>query len=156
MSVCIVTCDRDRAQFLVQCKSINLYLNPCQLAVIINEADAKSWMSWFDLHCRPLLAKHNLTVYTRQDFSLDINQCDGWISQQILKLAYAYRTTGRYVILDSKNWFVKTCNWDDFPVWPRRFNPIENADRLCNSINSNAGKPTAGSGSAIISSMTRS
>lgn len=132
----VVTCNRDRWQFLLQCKSIGKFLSPCKVTIIINQYPAVEWQEWFDNHCRIHLLKHEVCVLTYEDFLPDFSfvlsrGIDGWVTQQILKLAFALKTEQDYLVLDSKNWFVRSCNLNDFTKRTRKasdhnpnFNPI--------------------------------
>lgn len=122
--VLIVTCNRDRWQFQIQCWSIGKYLEPCDLHIVINELDPTDWPEWFAANCRLYLNNHNVKVWTYEDFMDDIflfhpNMTKGWLSQQLFKLAFACKTQDPYIILDSKNWFVKNTKLSDLPKRPR-------------------------------------
>jgi hypothetical protein len=135
--ILIVTCNRDRWQFLLQCKSIGKFLAPCRVNIIINQYPAAEWQEWFSDQCQPHLARHEVTVLTYEDFLADFSfvflsrGVDGWVTQQILKLVFAIKTKQDYLVLDSKNWFVKPCCLLDFTRRTRKpgdhnpnFNPI--------------------------------
>ena len=116
MQVLVVTCNRDRWLFQHQCWSIGQYLESCTVNIFINELNSAEWKTWFDLECRPHLVNHIVTVYTYDDFVDCIAMENllekfklraGWITQQIFKLAFSLKTSAPYIVLDSKNWFVK-------------------------------------------------
>jgi hypothetical protein len=111
----IVTCDLHRWQFLVQCKSIYTYLEPCQINVVINERDSGDWLTWFNIECRPYFVNHTLVLYTFDDFNSPYIGNDGYASQQSIKLLFSYKTDEEYITLDTKNWFVKPINLNEIP-----------------------------------------
>jgi hypothetical protein len=118
--VLVVTCDRDRWQFLLQIRSIGKFLEPCNLCVIINEHDPQRWLCWFKENCEQRLDRHHVKIMTREDFN-DIIPCQslddkvsGWISQQIYKLLFSLKVNDPYLVLDSKNWFIKDSKLVDF------------------------------------------
>jgi hypothetical protein len=126
MQILVVTCDRDRWQFQIQCWSIGKYLEPCELHFIINEANPSDWLDWFNATCRCYLGQHRVHVYTFEDFANDIvfylkifDNKAGWQNQQVYKLIFALKTQQPYIILDSKNWFVKPAKLTDM-VKPKR------------------------------------
>lgn len=120
----IVTCDQHRWQFLIQCKSIYTYLEPCQISIVINEIDSNDWLAWFNLECRPYFSKHELVLYTLDDFNMPYIGRDGYARQQSIKLLFSYKTNNEYVTLDSKHWFVKPIDLEEIPRQGRSTNLI--------------------------------
>ncbi len=123
--VLIVTCDRDRWQFLLQCKSIGKFLEPTKVVVVINEIKPQSWLEWFQEQCQQFLQKHHITVLQREYFFdlfdyFYIHTSGGWKTQQIFKMLYAYKTNESYLVLDSKNWFVKPIKLSEITPRQRR------------------------------------
>lgn len=128
MQALIVTCNRDTWQFRLQCKSIGKYLEPCDVHIVINEPDPSGWINWFNSDCLPYLGNHRVQVYTHKDFYSDflfhnIYSVHGWVSQQIFKLTFSLKTDQPYIVLDSKNWFVKPTRLQDIPNRPRVATP---------------------------------
>lgn len=120
MQALIVTCNRDTWQFRLQCKSIGKYLEPCDIHIVINESDPAQWITWFHANCAPHLIQHRVQVYTHEDFYDDllfhnIYNIHGWISQQIFKLIFSLKTDQSYIVLDSKNWFIRSTKLEDVP-----------------------------------------
>ena len=109
----IVTCDAHRWHFRIQCLSIERYLlDRCRISIVINETDPTAWMAWFDAEIRPHMAAHQVRVYTWEqffsaaDYSVLLQNSDGWLRQQIFKLLFSAKTSVPYLVLDSKNWFM--------------------------------------------------
>lgn len=121
--VLVVTCNRDRWLFLIQCKSMGKFLDPCTINIVINETHSQSWIAWFTNNCKKYLANHLVTIYTHEDFFDDLDFSivhktqEGWVTQQIFKLAFALKTSSEYMVLDSKNWFVRKTNL--LEIYPR-------------------------------------
>ena len=119
----IVTCDRDRWEFDLLCRSIYKFLEPSKIIVICNENDDEynKWEIWFKQRCSPVLYRHSVKVMKKRDFwqrehesHLQDLQLEGWIDQQVIKLAVAkYVTTPEYICLDSKNFFIRPCSLMD-------------------------------------------
>jgi hypothetical protein len=103
-------------QFLIQAQSISRFLEPCRVNVIVNEVYFGPWMQWFDQNCKQYFSRHELCILTWQDFfDHPTQQCKHeYDRQQIYKLIFATKTNSDYLILDTKNWFAKTCVLDDF------------------------------------------
>lgn len=113
-SLVIVTCNKDRWSFEMLAKSIEKFLQPSKILVIVNEDENESWHRWFE-NLKYLFQKHDLEIKNKIDFlHKDIDehlhplQKSGWINQQVLKLyAGIYLNCKEYVVLDSKNFFIK-------------------------------------------------
>jgi len=125
----IVTCNRDTWLFRHQCQSIGQYLETCTVNIFINELNSAEWKKWFDVECKPYLVNHNVTLYTYNDFVDCIAMENllqkfllraGWITQQIFKLAFSLKTSAPYIVLDSKNWFIKHTKLADIQKRRRR------------------------------------
>jgi hypothetical protein len=112
----VVTCYRDLNQLSVLFKSVNLYLEPSKIIIVVNEDDDMKWLVWYDRH--KILPQHNVEVIFKNDLfpasshSME-SYNDGWITQQILKLIIATKVvTPEYVLLDTKNFFIKPTSLD--------------------------------------------
>lgn len=116
----VVTCDKDRWSFEMLCRSIHKFLKPSPILIIVNENHPKSWYKWFK-NIRSLLNSHNVIIKNKYDFwnediadHLHPLQRKGWIDQQPLKLyAGKFIDTNEYVVLDSKNFFIKPLSLDN-------------------------------------------
>lgn len=93
---------------LVQAESVQKFLEPCTIWVIVNETSLDGW--------HELLAPY----YTRCTFNLVLapvlDNADGWWRQQYYKLWAHTLVKDSYLLLDSKNFFVKPCStsaWDN-------------------------------------------
>jgi len=121
-----VTCDRDRWEFLLQCRSLSRYSVNNKLNIIVNELNPRPWLKWFDENCRLLLAEIEFKIYTYEDFYddfiLPIHK-PGWHTQQIFKLVFALKTSGSYIVLDSKNWFVRPIDFN--PLYKQKRWPMD-------------------------------
>ena len=134
MQVLVVTCDRDRWQFQIQCWSFCKYLSSTTINIVVNEPDTDSWMTWFEQNCKNYLWRHHVCVYTRKDFSdlerikLPDAMASGWKTQQLLKLLFSIKTDKKYVVLDTKNWLVNNTSIEDLHPHCRstQVNPKDN------------------------------
>jgi hypothetical protein len=113
----VVTCYRDLGQLLIMFRSIHKFLQPSNIVIVINEDDTFKWSVWFDKY-QKYLSAHNVQVYTKADLLPILNDyksyTNSWLNQQVLKLLISSKiTTQEYVILDSKNFFIKDTNLAD-------------------------------------------
>lgn len=127
MYLATVTCNRDFQQMLLQAESVQRFLNPCKHVIIINESvpDLDFWNRWL----QPYYRNHELIIRPRIDYAYpagSIGKRDmygeidavssGWRSQQLQKMLLAYEYDDDYVLLDSKNFFIKPTDlseWDN-------------------------------------------
>jgi len=127
MYLATVTCNRDFQQMLLQAESIQRFLNPCKHVIIINESnpDLEFWNRWL----KPYYTNHELVIMPRIEYSYPVSilgtrdmygQIDGlsngWRSQQLQKMLLAYKFEDDYLLLDSKNFFIKPTDiheWDN-------------------------------------------
>lgn len=125
MFLATITCIRDFHEMLLQAQSIEKYLEPCTHVVIINEnindstieVDINFWYKWLI----PYYKNHTLLIYPAQGIkhnSMYNAYYSGWHTQQLHKLLIAYgdyyESDSDYLLLDSKNFFVKPAKLEDF------------------------------------------
>jgi hypothetical protein len=119
MFLATVTCNRDFQQLLLQAESIGKFLEPCTHVIIINEPnpDLNFYYKWLV----PYYRNHNLLIYPAIELSKsypDGNPIYSWTTQQVHKLLIAhgiyYKSDEDYVLLDSKNFFIKPTKLSDF------------------------------------------
>lgn len=127
MYLATVTCNRDFQQMLLQAESIGKFVEPCSHVIVVNEdkPDLEFWYRWL----KPYYKNHKLNIIPRIDYFYstaylgtrdNIGQLDaisnGWRTQQLQKLLLAYEFEDDYLLLDSKNFFVRKTNineWDN-------------------------------------------
>lgn len=124
MYLATVTCYRDFPQLLLQAESIQKFVEPCKHVIVINQdnADVDFYYRWL----KPYYTNHELVIIPKIDYfypvkglksSLElIGTSVEWRIQQLQKLLLAYEFDDNYVLLDSKNFFVKPINinyWDN-------------------------------------------
>lgn len=115
MYLATVTCDRDFQQLLLQAESIQKFVEPCKHVIIVNEIhpDLDFYHKWLDQY----YTKHELILLPRIQYPYPVegfkqhlhNPGTGveWRIQQLQKLLLAYEFDDDYVLLDSKNFFIK-------------------------------------------------
>jgi len=118
MYLATVTCNRDFQQMLLQAESIQRFLNPCKHIIIINESvpDIDFWYRWL----KPYYTNHELIIRPRIDYPYPSGSIgtrntygeidavsSGWRSQQLQKMLLAYEYEDDYLLLDSKNFFIR-------------------------------------------------
>jgi hypothetical protein len=127
MYLATVTCNRDFQQMLLQAESIQRFLNPCKHVIIINESnpDLDFWNRWL----KPYYSQHELVIIPRIEYAYpsscigtrdvygEVDQMsNGWRTQQLQKMLLAYKFEDDYLLLDSKNFFIKPTDlaeWDN-------------------------------------------
>lgn len=111
---------------LLQAESIQRFLNPCKHIIIINESnpDLEFWYRWL----KPYYTNHELLIRGRIEYSYPYTSIgtrdnygeidyfsNGWRTQQLQKMLLAYEYEDDYLLLDSKNFFIKPTDiseWD--------------------------------------------
>lgn len=127
MYLATITCNRDFQQMLLQAESIQKFVEPCKHVIVINEQvpDIEFWQRWL----APYYTNHTLEIIPafKYEYPLtflgvknEFGQTDpisqGWRTQQLQKLLLAYKFDDDYLLLDSKNFFIKKTNineWDN-------------------------------------------
>lgn len=116
----IVTCVKDKWKLEMLVRSMFAFLESCPVVIIYNEQDKKykEWLEWFNPLKDKLLKRFNVQTFKARDLVdipiLEYSRTNGWASQQVLKiLAYQKVKTSEYVIVDSKNFFMKKCSLND-------------------------------------------
>lgn len=116
-----ISCVRDLALQDLQAQSICNYLNQnCPVYIVVNEKDPTYWFDQFDKSIRKYYDKHQLTIFTLDDFTGDWDQwyqypnhpwVAGWEKQQILKLLAATKLeNSSYLVLDCQNFLIRSWN----------------------------------------------
>lgn len=111
MDLVTVTCNRDFNSMLLQAESISMYLDPCTHWVVVNEVnpDKDFWKN----SLQPFYTKHKLNLIFPEGLFLG----RGWITQQTYKFWIYKLINDDYLILDSKNFFIRSSNineWTNF------------------------------------------
>lgn len=101
--VVTVTCLEDREQLLLQVASIERYLEPCTHWIIVNEDSLDGWDVSYTRHTVKLLLAPKWPTCSRWANT-------GWKTQQLVKLWIYSQIKDSYLILDSKNLFIRACN----------------------------------------------
>ena len=117
--VCI-TCLKDKWKFEMLLRSMYAMLEPCDVIIVYNEGAKKykEWLAWFLPLKDDLLKNFRVRYFKAGDFinikDFDFIESSGWHSQQALKLlVHEQINTEEYVIIDSKNFFMKKCSLMD-------------------------------------------
>jgi hypothetical protein len=95
---------------LLHAESIQKFLDPCTHWIVINEKepDVNAWLEIL----KPYYTKHKLNVIPRSYFSQEkeFSNMHGQISQQACKFLVSKFIQKNYLILDTKNFFIRKCN----------------------------------------------
>lgn len=98
-----VTCFRDLNQMILQAYSVNLFIDRHITHHVFIEDLELSLEDW-EVTLRPLYKTHTLKLYYN---TLQSKTDNGWIRQQAIKLLAVNYVQDDYLILDSKNFYIK-------------------------------------------------
>jgi hypothetical protein len=109
--VVVVVHNDDIDLFALQLRSFELFLETCNLHIVINEKDTT--------HCRAKIAefldrqgsKHSIKIWERSDMIAMDRDMPGWTSQQILKLMIPLK--GDWVVFDAKDILIRPVMLED-------------------------------------------
>lgn len=109
-----VTCTKDAVAMQRLAESIQKFVEPCEHLVIIEDRqhDIRYWRNLLDKY----YTNHNLVIKTYHEM-ISVRDRDGWSRQQAFKLLASLDCTDKYLILDSKDFFIKPTklsDWDNF------------------------------------------
>lgn len=110
-----VTCNLDKKQLLLQAESISKFLEPCTHWIIINEANPN--ISSWEKYLSPFYKKHDLKLISRDDLFKSESFVKGYHLQNVCKLEIGKLIKNDYLILDTKNFFIKPASikeWDSY------------------------------------------
>ena len=114
-----IACSRDRAIQELQSYSIDKFIkDPCEHIIVI-EDNKISYDEWYAM-LSPYYTKHKLillkTLLSKDTYANDSVIKNGWHRSIFLKLLVANTvTTSRYLVLDSKNFFINSVILDEWP-----------------------------------------
>jgi hypothetical protein len=114
-TIVTVTYDKERYFLELHIRSINKYLEPCEIILIYCDKHNKydDWLFWVNNNISPLAPKHKIVTYNAE-FFYDISKVISWQS-----FAYSLRifcstvvNTENYWIFDTKVFFFKPTTFD--------------------------------------------
>lgn len=106
MDLVTVTCNRDFQHMILQAESIQKFLEPCTHWIVINEyedLDVSVWINELDKY----YTKHQYKIITPYDFKINSLPHKKWHGQQYFKLAISSIIDKDYLLLDTKNFFIR-------------------------------------------------
>jgi len=114
-----ITCSRDRSMQKLQSYTIDKFVQGACNHIIIVE-DNKIPLSEWQTELAPFYNKHQLmlldTLLDNDSYQNDSVKKNGWHRSALLKLMAAeHVNTEKYLLLDSKNFFVRQVNLDSWP-----------------------------------------
>lgn len=111
-----VTCTRDKWCMVLQAHSLEVFIKEPYIHYVIIEDDKTDIAEWEEL-LTPLYNTHRLVLVTKNTHPTlyPTAKLNGWYRQQLIKfLAHQLIHDNRYLILDSKNIFIKTIDLKSF------------------------------------------
>lgn len=117
MELVTVTYSGDKEHMHRQSMSINKFVEGQTTHRVVIQDDVMSIQEWYD-YLAPLYTNHKLYIVPNTiKFDPTTPYHSGWIQQQILKFTVStYINSEYYLILDSKNFFCKKTNLDEWPI----------------------------------------
>lgn len=114
MDIVTVTCELDSHQMIQQAESISLFVEPCTHWVIVEGANVN--LTVWKKRLAPYYKNHTLKLKTYDnDMWPKLNpKYHGYYIQQILKLLISKDIKNDYLLLDTKNLFLKKINTEQF------------------------------------------
>ena len=110
MDFVTVACDRDYDLMLLQAESMNKFVDQCTHWIFVNERFPNK-TKWNSL--RYLYTRHNLKlIYPKWNEYLFC--FDGFVRHAVYKLLMVEYTDNDFVALDPKNFFIKSCNINEW------------------------------------------
>jgi len=106
MDLVTVTCNRDFQHMLLQAESIQKFIEPCTHWIIINEYEDLDVNKWHNALSK-FYTKHKFYILTPDNFKTDQMPHRKWHGQQYFKLAVSKLINTDYLILDTKNFFIR-------------------------------------------------
>lgn len=109
-----VTCSKDVVAMQRLAESIQNFVEPCEHLVIIEDInyDVSYWTSCLE----KFYTKHKLVIKNYHKL-ITVKNNSGWERQQAFKLIASLDCTDKYLILDSKDFFIKPTklsDWDNY------------------------------------------
>jgi hypothetical protein len=116
MTLVTVTYHAEKEMMRLQADSLELFLDkPCTHIVIIQDRvmTRHEWWSYLKPHYK----KHRLKLYSIEEICRLNDDMGGWYQQQLAKIYVSWSVdTDSYLILDSKNFFIKPTDLDQWSV----------------------------------------
>lgn len=110
MDLVTVTCFDDRHQMLLQAESIEKFLEPCTHWVIVNDLDVDR--SFWNNLLSPFYKNHTLKLFFPEWNTFPNGT--GYEKQQCYKFWVSKLIAGNYLVLDSKNFFIRPSKLSDW------------------------------------------
>lgn len=110
--VVIVTFREELDLLKLQLRSLDAFLEKCNLHIVINETNIKDINS--EIKKIKVRSKHNIRVWSRESIlgtNRDWDSIPGWTSQQLLKLLIPLRRD--WIVFDTKDILVRPCSLTD-------------------------------------------
>lgn len=113
MDLVTVTCNRDFQFMLLQAESIQKFLEPCHHWIVINEYEDLDVEKWQNALSK-FYTKHTFKILTPDNFKINSLPHLRWHAQQYFKLAISTLLNQDYLILDTKSFFIRPNNLDEW------------------------------------------
>lgn len=107
LNIVTIVCDRDYEVFELQLESIIKFVYEFTHWIILNEEDNLNFEKWKNLIEKYYKDKNLYRIFILENF-IEVKKCsDGWKRQQGLKLLISRYIENDYLILNSKNFFIR-------------------------------------------------
>ena len=115
MELVTVAYSLEKEMMAVQAQGLELFIEqPCLHRIIIQDKDVP--LDEWQRYLKPYYKKHQLVLHSIEEVCR-LPEMNGWYQQQLAKIYVSHKvTTDSYLILDSKNFFIKTFDPDQWAV----------------------------------------
>jgi hypothetical protein len=103
--VVVVVHNDDIELFVLQLQSFELFLESCNLHIVINEEDTALCRAGVESFLEVNGSKHRIKIWKRSDIITISNDVPGWTSQQLLKLLIPLKRD--WIVFDSKDILIR-------------------------------------------------
>lgn len=119
MKIFILACLRDFELFELQCRSIKKYLDITEFNIVVNESDSclENFYKLYEQRINPIFQDTHVVNLIKKSKYLPENKWSadhggGWVTQQLLKMSCLDEES--YIVLDTKNIFIRPVNISEF------------------------------------------
>tara|TARA_B110000503_G_C7060313_1_gene376359 strand:+ start:205 stop:1074 length:870 start_codon:yes stop_codon:yes gene_type:complete len=103
--VVVVVHNDDIELFVLQLRSFEIFLESCNLHIVINEEDTALCQAGVESFLEVNVSKHRIKIWKRSDIITISNDVPGWTSQQLLKLLIPLKYD--WIVFDSKDILIR-------------------------------------------------
>jgi hypothetical protein len=116
MNLVTVTYHGEKEMMQLQADSLEMYVDQPHTHIVIIQDMVMTRQEWWT-YLKPHYKKHKLKLYSREEICRMDDGIGGWYQQQLAKIYISWKVeTDSYLILDSKNFFIKPTDLSQWSV----------------------------------------